>query len=47
LEYNQYPDPFTEPTQVFTNVENGYGIFATSAVVRIPIEESRDEDMNE
>jgi hypothetical protein len=47
LEYNQYPDPFTEPTQVFTNIENGYGILATSAVVRIPIEESRDEDMNE
>ena len=47
LEYNQYPDPFTEPTQVFTNVENGYGIFATSSVVRIPIEETRDDDMNE
>lgn len=38
LEYNQYPDPFTEPTQIFTNVENGYGILATSTVVEIPIE---------
>ncbi|WKK75759.1 DUF4249 domain-containing protein [Marivirga salinae] len=38
LELNQYPDPFTEPTQIFTNVENGYGILATSTVVEIPIE---------
>lgn len=38
LDYNQYPDPFTEPTQIFTNVENGYGILATSAVLEIPIE---------
>lgn len=38
VENNQYPDPFTEPTQIYTNVENGYGILATSSVVRIPIE---------
>lgn len=47
LEYNRYPDPFTEPSQIFTNVENGYGIFATSAVVKIPIEETRDDDANQ
>jgi len=42
LEYNQYPDPFTEPTQIFSNVENGYGILATSALVEIPIENNRE-----
>ncbi|WP_375578966.1 DUF4249 domain-containing protein [Marivirga tractuosa] len=47
LEYNQYPDPFTEPTQIYTNVENGYGILATSALIEIPIEVEGDEDLNE
>ncbi|MGM0579793.1 MAG: DUF4249 domain-containing protein [Bacteroidota bacterium] len=47
IENNQYPDPFTEPTQIFTNVENGYGILATSSIVEIPIEVKDNEDINE
>jgi len=39
IENNQYPDPFTEPTQIYTNVENGYGILATSTVSKIQIDE--------
>ena len=47
VEFNQYPDPFTEPTQIFTNVENGYGILATSAVVELPIDEFGEIEINE
>lgn len=47
MEFNQYPDPFTEPTQIFTNVENGYGILATSAVVELLIGESGEIEINE
>ncbi|SMG29645.1 protein of unknown function [Marivirga sericea] len=39
IENNQYPDPFTEPTQIYTNVENGYGILATSSVTNIQVDE--------
>lgn len=39
IENNQYPDPFTEPTQIYTNVENGYGILATSTVTKIQVDE--------
>jgi hypothetical protein len=47
LEYNQYPDPFTEPTQIYTNVKNGYGILATSTVTKIQVEETVDNNNNE
>lgn len=47
LENNQYPDPFTEPTQIYSNVENGYGILATSTIIEIVIEETRNENTNE
>jgi hypothetical protein len=47
VENNRYPDPFTEPTQIFSNVVNGYGILATSTVVEIPIEELGEVEINE
>jgi len=43
IENNQYPDPFTEPSQIYTNVENGYGILATSTVSRIQVDEFTEE----
>lgn len=42
LDNNQYPGPFTEPTQMYTNVENGYGIVGTSSFTKYVIEETRD-----
>jgi hypothetical protein len=47
IEYNQYPDPFTEPTQIYTNVKNGYGILATSAVTKIQVEDTVHNNHNE
>jgi hypothetical protein len=39
---NQYPGPFTEPTQIYSNVENGYGIVGTSSFTKYVIEETND-----
>lgn len=41
LENNQYPEPFTEPSQVYSNVIGGYGILGAASSLRIPIEEER------
>ncbi|ADR21552.1 hypothetical protein MATR_08180 [Marivirga tractuosa] len=42
IDNNQYPGPFTEPTQMYSNIENGYGIFATSSYTTYIIEEPND-----
>lgn len=42
IDNNQYPGPFTEPTQVYSNVENGYGIVGTSSFTKYVIEETRN-----
>lgn len=42
IDNNQYPGPFTEPTQVYSNIENGYGIVGTSSFTKYVIEETRD-----
>jgi hypothetical protein len=44
IDNNQYPGPFTEPTQIYSNVENGYGIVGTSSFIKYVIEESYDDD---
>lgn len=40
VENNQYPEPFTEPSQIYGNIENGYGIFGTSSFAKFTIEET-------
>lgn len=40
LDNNQYPDVFTEPVQVYSNVENGYGVVGASTKHVKDIEES-------
>lgn len=42
IDNNQYPGPFTEPTQMYSNVENGYGIVGTSSFTKYVIEETND-----
>ena len=42
LEDNQYPEAFTEPTQVFSNVSGGYGILGASSDIEYKIEEKRN-----
>jgi hypothetical protein len=44
LDDNRYPDVFTEPTQVFSNIENGYGIIGASTKHIKNIEQSRNEE---
>jgi len=46
VENNQYPEPFTEPTQLFSNVEGGYGILGASSISSIPILEEYVQDNN-
>lgn len=41
LENNEYPEVFTEPVQVYSNVENGYGIVGASTKHTKDIEEHR------
>ncbi len=44
LENNRYPDVFTEPTQVYSNIENGYGIIGASTKHLKDIEETYSFD---
>ncbi len=44
LENNRYPDVFTEPTQVYSNIENGYGIIGASTMNSKTIEERQSEE---
>ncbi len=44
LENNRYPDVFTEPTQVYSNIENGYGIIGASTKHIKNIEERQSEE---
>ena len=39
LEDNQYPEAFTEPTQVFSNVKGGYGILGASSSYEYIVED--------
>lgn len=44
IEDNEYPDVFTEPSQVYSNIENGYGLIGVSVKHIKTIEESRNEN---
>ncbi|MBK6264246.1 DUF4249 domain-containing protein [Marivirga sp. S37H4] len=42
LDANQYPDVFTEPSQVYSNIVNGYGILGLSTKQVFTIDEKRE-----
>jgi len=43
LESNRYPEAFVEPSQVYSNVEGGYGILGASTEFNIEIDEERND----
>ncbi len=46
LDNNQYPEPFTEPSQVFSNVKGGYGILGGSSTMQFEITEVNGDYSN-